>query len=306
MIAANYPGIQDEATTVEFLVDGLKHHPNAIDIGRSLIGMDPQIIKDFVTMYNRISAYNTVPYNSTPAPHPGPAPTHMNPPLYRPPRHVDHAPETQRPRHIPNPCSFHSRFMRRCPPLHTDAECMDPRHPKFAAANQHPPPYHQSYPPPATQKKQYTGPSRRPPKRQANAIFAHDQYNDPYIAPYYHDYNHTIMPHPNYDFAPHPVPGGYPPYESPEDIQPVTKTPDDTNKGTFALDSAAYPTHIATPHKITNPLTIHTTHTASGSIPCTTQKPITLRTRTNLPIKLPAVESSHLTKNLVSVHDLAK
>ena len=61
MITANYPGIQDEVTTVELLLEGLKHHPSTIGICRSLIGMNRQTIKDFVNMYNRISAYNTVP-----------------------------------------------------------------------------------------------------------------------------------------------------------------------------------------------------------------------------------------------------
>ena len=123
MIAASYPGIHDESTTVEFLTDGLKHNPATIDIGRTIMGMNPRTIKDFFNTYNRITAYNTTSMPIVPTPHPLQITSGSR---HMPPNFALRATP------IPNPCSFHLQFMKRFPPTYTDDQCMDRRHPKFA------------------------------------------------------------------------------------------------------------------------------------------------------------------------------
>ena len=41
LITAKYPGIGDETTTVEFLIDGLRKNPATVEFGRMLLGMNP-------------------------------------------------------------------------------------------------------------------------------------------------------------------------------------------------------------------------------------------------------------------------
>ena len=118
-IAANYPRIHNESTTVKFLIDGLRHNHSTVDVGRTPIGMNPQSIKDFVNMYNHIATYNTVPKALSTSPYPTPTFQPCAGP-YMPRRCT-----------VRNPCSFHLQFMRRYSPTYTDAECTDPHHPKF-------------------------------------------------------------------------------------------------------------------------------------------------------------------------------
>ena len=185
MIAARYPGIHDEPTTVEFLIDGLKHNAATVDFGRTIMGMNPKTIKDFANMYNRITAYNTSTISLVPAPHP-----------FSTPQSSRQVPSRITPRitPIPNPCSFHLQFTKRFPPTHTDAQCMDPRHPKFAQTSQSQQLWHTRKP--AFQPR----PSVKHIKHQSNIA-----YSGPVVdthTPYYQPYTFTqSVQTPNTDYA---------------------------------------------------------------------------------------------------------
>lgn len=140
MIASKYPTIDDPQTTVEFMIDGLKHNPSTVHIGRQMITHTPTDIKDFVHRYNRILAYEPVP--ATPS-------TNFTGDYF--PRRYPQRPNTppKWKRQPPtNPCQFHLK--RGLQPLHTDDECRHPGHPKFHAKQQQ-----------ATYQLRYTAPHGR-------------------------------------------------------------------------------------------------------------------------------------------------
>ena len=157
MIAARYPAITDEETTIDFILFGLQKTANLTPIIGNLIINKPNSIKDFVRKYKVLYDVYQLPHGLTPTPPPVQSGQYIvnsptNPPTQQPVTHQyansyqyrrPYRGQYRRPYHAPRrqlppnqtPCSFHTSLG--IPSQHTDSECRDPLHQNTIKTSRH-------------------------------------------------------------------------------------------------------------------------------------------------------------------------
>lgn len=273
MLAAKYPNISDEATTVDFLIEGLKANASLSTIVFHLLAHKPTSIKDFTRKFKELYTFNqtlstasgsnippqnfTGDYGSLPQPN-----VIGDYTRFRPSRRYDSRALTPQRSWLPftgKPCQFHTSLGVR--PQHTHNECRDPRH-------------------------------RKHHRRNPRANFAHTTWN---YAP-----NTQTYPH---QFQHHQRPAKLPPPPPPPEVMSETAT----EPSKISLDSGAHPSHITNPNTTMTPLTTHTlTQSATNQMSkCTHYDLMRIRLPSNNMLLTLAVANRHIKHNLLSVHDLA-
>lgn len=304
MISAAYPNIQDETTTVEIIIRGLRDHPDFQTVIPVWTSDPPPTVNALRSRVKAVHGLAQRRAKVAPIPFSGQSATPHHPRTLRAP------PPTARPG--PRICQFHTRLGRPLP--HADHECRHPHNPLGVAYR----PHAQAYP--------------QPSQHQPHNPYAHPHSSTAYPSPSYSApptaYSQHTSPHQH-------APGTHPParqYKSgykarakqattgqqphvhfnlppgfPADDYHNTRDHDDDGKlptPRIILDSGAHPSHTPTPGPLMAPKTTSHTLTATHhSAPLTHAGPLDIITPLG-PIRTRAVTAPTIPDTLISVRDL--